>query len=136
MRAQADALAAHVAGSCAAASLKLQQDPHQAKAGSVALRGLQLASLQLLQTSVLSPVPHRPPFLAQALQLFQAARWVWVDSCAVVACKRCCWQLCWRRQLLMCAACGLVLHLPRAARLVRVDPGMGLLFASVAGSRL
>ncbi len=78
MRAQVDALSAHVASNCAAAALKLQQDPHQQKAGSVALRGLQLASLQLLLASVLSPVPHRPPFLAQALQLFQAARWVQV----------------------------------------------------------
>lgn len=88
MRAQVDSLAAHVAGSCAAAALKLQQDPHQAKAGSIALRGLQLSSLQLLLASVLSPVPHRPPFLAQALQLFQAARWVRV--CGVVVCKWSC----------------------------------------------
>jgi hypothetical protein len=74
LRAQLDCLAAHAAGSCAAAALKLQHDPHQTRAAALALKRLQLAALQLLLASVLSPLPHRPPFLAQALQLFGSSR--------------------------------------------------------------
>ena len=69
-RIETDAIAAHIASTASLALSAMSQSlesSNDSQAGAVALH---LAALKVLLASILSPVPHRPPFLAQALDLF------------------------------------------------------------------
>lgn len=68
-RMQIDAITAHIASTASLAAHHISQsfEGNCNQAGAVAV---QLAALKALLASVLSPAPHRPPFLPQALALF------------------------------------------------------------------
>ena len=68
-RMQIDAVTAHIASTASSAAHNISQsfEGNCNQAGAV---GVQLAALKALLASVLSPAPHRPPFLPQALALF------------------------------------------------------------------
>lgn len=68
-RMQIDAVTAHIASTASLASQRMSQSFEGTcnQAGAVAV---QLAAMKALLTSVLSPAPHRPAFLPQALTLF------------------------------------------------------------------
>ncbi len=74
-RAHADAAVAHLAQTTATAAARLAHGTGPAHAARVQdVRALQLSAYEALLASVLSPVGHRPPFLAQALRLFGDGR--------------------------------------------------------------
>lgn len=68
-RSQVDAIAIHVASTASLAADRMAQS---ADSGFSHSRhpDLQLAAMQTLLASVLSPVPHRPQFQPQALAIF------------------------------------------------------------------
>lgn len=67
-RTQIDAIAAHMASTAALSERVAQSfDSSPDQAGPA---HLQLAAMQTLLSSLLSPVPHRPTFLPQALSIF------------------------------------------------------------------
>lgn len=68
-RMQIDAVTAHIASTASTAAHHMSQSYEGScnQAGAIAV---QLAALKALLASVLSPAPHRPPFLPQALALF------------------------------------------------------------------
>ena len=69
-RMETDAIAVHMASTASLALSRMSQSfesSSDSQAGAVALH---LAALKVLLASVLCPVPHRPVFLAQALDLF------------------------------------------------------------------
>lgn len=68
-RLQIDAMTAHIASSSSLALQHVSQSFEGScnQAGAVAV---QLAAMKALLASMLSPAPHRPPFLPQALALF------------------------------------------------------------------
>lgn len=68
-RMQIDAVTAHIASTASTAAHHMSQSFEGScnQAGAIAV---QLAALKALLASVLSPAPHRPSFLPQALALF------------------------------------------------------------------
>ena len=68
-RGQVDAIAIHVASTASLAADRMSQS-FDSSFSHLRQPGLQLAAMQTLLASVLSPVPHRPPFQPQALAIF------------------------------------------------------------------
>ena len=68
-RMQIDAMTAHIASTSSLALQRVSQSFEGScnQAGAVAVL---LAAMKALLASMLSPAPHRPPFLPQALALF------------------------------------------------------------------
>ena len=68
-RMQIDAITAHCASTASLAIHHTSQafEGSSNQAGAIAV---QLAAMKALLASMLSPAPHRPPFLPQALALF------------------------------------------------------------------
>lgn len=68
-RSQVDAIAVHMAATCTIAAERLSQSP-DSSLSHTHQPDVQLAAMQTLLASVLSPLPHRPTFLPQALAIF------------------------------------------------------------------
>ena len=68
-RMQIDAITAHIASTASSAAHHVSQS-YEGTCNQAGAAAVQLAALKALLASMLSPAPHRPPFLPQALALF------------------------------------------------------------------
>ena len=81
-RSQVDAIAVHMASTASLAAEHMAQSFDGGSSPHTAHPDLQLAAMQTLLASVLSPVPHRPTFQPQALSMFCQVRTL--PSCSSV----------------------------------------------------
>lgn len=68
-RLQIDAVTAHIASTSSLALHRVSQS-FEGSCNQAGANAVQLAAMKALLASMLSPAPHRPPFLPQALALF------------------------------------------------------------------